>query len=226
MLHAVLHSRRMNAVKSIVILISGRGSNMLEIVRRCQREKWPAKIACVISNRADAPGLQSAADLGIATAVIDHQQFESRDAFDAALRDKIDTFSPDVVVLAGFMRILTSGFVDHYDGRLINVHPSLLPAFTGLETHRRALEAGVKVHGATVHFVIAELDAGPIIAQAVVCVDDDDTPASLMTKVQQAEHQLYPAAVKWLVNGELIHHGHKTTLNLAGVSAVQLPAEP
>ncbi|MFK7966546.1 MAG: phosphoribosylglycinamide formyltransferase [Burkholderiaceae bacterium] len=210
-------------MKSIVILISGRGSNMLEIVRRCQQEKWPARIACVISNRADAPGLQAAADLGIETAVIDHRPFESREAFDEALRARIDTYSPDVVVLAGFMRILTPGFVAHFDRRLINVHPSLLPAFTGLETHRRALEAGVKVHGATVHFVIDELDAGPIIAQAVVIVDDADTPESLMAKVQQAEHRLYPAAVKWLVNGNVLHQGHKTMLRQTDVQAVQLP---
>lgn len=196
---------------------------MLEIVRRCQQEKWPARIACVISNRADAPGLQAAADLGIETAVIDHRPFESREAFDEALRARIDTYSPDVVVLAGFMRILTPGFVAHFDRRLINVHPSLLPAFTGLETHRRALEAGVKVHGATVHFVIDELDAGPIIAQAVVIVDDADTPESLMAKVQQAEHRLYPAAVKWLVNGNVLHQGHKTMLRQTDVQAVQLP---
>jgi len=216
----------MNAVKSIVILISGRGSNMLEIVRRCQSEKWPARIACVISNRADAPGLKSASDLGIETAVIDHRPFASRAAFDAALRDKIDSYLPDLIVLAGFMRILTGSFVAHYEGRLINVNPSLLADFTGLDTHRRALEAGVKVHGATVHFVIAELDAGPIIAQAVVAVEDGDTPDSLMSKVQRAEHRLYPTAVKWLVNGELVHHGNRTTLNVPGVSALQLPLQP
>lgn len=220
---AVLHSRRMNAVKSVVILISGRGSNMIEIARRCLAEGWPAKITCVISNRADAPGLQAAADMGIPTAVLDHRNFPDRAAFDASLADLIDQYRPDVVVLAGFMRILTPEFVSRYDDRLINVHPSLLPAFTGLHTHQRALDAGVKVHGATVHFVIAELDAGPIIAQAAVPVLDDDTAEALMARVQAAEHRIYPEAVRWMVSDQLVKENDRTRLAGAAGPALLLP---
>jgi len=190
-------------MKNIVILISGRGSNMEAIVQACATENWPARVAAVVSNKATASGLQFAAQQGIATAALDHKQFDSREAFDAALMKVIDGFAPDVVVLAGFMRILTEGFVRHYEGRLINIHPSLLPAFPGLHTHERALEAGCKVTGATVHLVTPALDHGPIIAQAVVPVLPTDTPDTLAERVLVQEHLIYPRAVRWLVEGAL-----------------------
>ena len=190
-------------MKQIVILISGRGSNMEAIARTCAEERWDARIAAVISNRADAGGLAFARAHGIATAVVDHRPFASREAFDAELARVVDGHSPDVVALAGFMRILTPAFVGRYDGRIVNVHPSLLPAFPGLHTHRRALEAGCKLAGATVHFVTPELDHGPIIAQAVVPVLPDDTEDTLATRVLAREHVVYPRAVQWLVAGEL-----------------------
>ncbi len=190
-------------MKNIVILISGRGSNMEAIVQACAAENWPARVAAVVSNKATASGLLFAAQQGIATAALDHKQFDSREAFDAELMRVIDGFAPDVVVLAGFMRILTEGFVRHYEGRLINIHPSLLPAFPGLHTHERALEAGCKVAGATVHLVTPELDHGPIIAQAVVPVLPTDTPDTLAERVLVQEHQIYPRAVRWLVDGAL-----------------------
>ena len=190
-------------MKNIVILISGRGSNMEAVVRACADEGWPAQVAAVISNRADAQGLDFARALGITTVVVDHKAFVSREAFDSELARTIDSFAPDVVVLAGFMRILTDAFVARYEGRLINVHPSLLPAFTGLHTHRRAIEAGCKLAGATVHFVTPMLDHGPIIAQAVVPVLAGDTPEALDARVLEREHLMYPRAVGWLVRGEL-----------------------
>jgi len=186
--------------KSIVVLISGRGSNMEAIVEACAREGWNARIAAVISNRADAAGLAFAAAHGIATAVVDHRGFASREAFDAALAAAIDRHAPDLVLLAGFMRILTPAFVRHYAGRLLNIHPSLLPAFTGLHTHRRAIAAGCKVSGATVHFVTSDLDHGPIVAQAVVPVLPDDTEDTLSARVLVREHELYPLAVGWFVD--------------------------
>ncbi len=194
-------------MKNIVILISGRGSNMEAIVRTSAAEGWPAKVAAVISNRADAAGLVFARANGIATAVVDHTGFVSRDAFDARLAEAIDAFSPDVVALAGFMRILTPGFVQRYDGRLVNIHPSLLPMFPGLHTHRRAIEAGCKVAGATVHFVTADLDHGPIIGQATVPVLPGDTEQSLAARVLEREHVLYPAALRWLVEDALERRG-------------------
>jgi phosphoribosylglycinamide formyltransferase-1 len=190
-------------MKRIVILISGRGSNMEAIVQACAAEGWPARVAAVLSNRPDASGLAYAAARGIATAVVDHKAFSDRDAFDAALAQAIDAHAPDVVVLAGFMRILTPAFVRRFAGRLVNVHPSLLPAFTGLHTHRRAIEAGCKVAGATVHFVTAELDHGPIIAQAIVPVLQGDTEATLSARVLAREHQMYPQAVRWMVEEAL-----------------------
>ncbi len=190
-------------MKNIVILISGRGSNMEAIVRTCDAERWPARIAAVVSNRADAAGLAFAKERGIATAVVDHMAFPSRDAFDDVLADVIDSFQPDVVALAGFMRILGAAFVQRYAGRLVNVHPSLLPAFPGLHTHRRAIEAGCKVAGASVHLVTADLDHGPIIGQALVPVQPDDDEASLAARVLMQEHVLYPRSVRWLVEGAL-----------------------
>ena len=187
-------------MKRIVILISGRGSNMEAIVQACAAEGWDARVAAVLSNRGDAPGLAFARQHGIATAVVDHQGFGSREAFDAELARTLDAFAPDVVVLAGFMRILSDDFVERYAGRLVNVHPSLLPAFAGLHTHRRAIEAGCKLAGATVHFVTPTLDHGPIIAQAVVPVLPGDTPELLSARVLDREHVLYPRAVRWLVH--------------------------
>lgn len=187
-------------MKSIVILISGHGTNMRAIVRAAIPG---ARIAAVISNRVDAAGLAFARDCGIATAVVDHRSFASREAFDAALAEVVDGFAPDLVVLAGFMRVLTDDFVHRYAGRLMNVHPSLLPAFPGLHTHRRALEAGVRVHGATVHFVTPMLDCGPVVVQAAVPVLPDDDEAELAARVLRQEHLIYPLAVRWFVDDRL-----------------------
>ena len=185
-------------MKRIVILISGRGSNMQAMVEA------GLPVAAVISNRADAAGLQYAAARGIRTAVVEHRGYATREAFDAALAQAIDGFSPALVVLAGFMRILTAGFVSRYQGRLINIHPSLLPCFTGLDTHARALAAGVKLHGATVHFVTAELDHGPIVIQAAVPVLPEDDEATLAARVLAAEHRIYPQAARWFLEGKLV----------------------
>lgn len=204
-------------MKNIVILISGRGSNMEAIVRACAAEGWPARIAGVISNRPGAAGLQFAASQGVATAVVDHKAFPDRESFDAELARVIDGFTPDLVVLAGFMRILTPGFTRHYEGRMLNVHPSLLPAFPGLHTHERAIEAGCRFAGATVHFVTAELDHGPMVAQAVVPVLDGDDAAALAARVLQLEHRMYPAAVRWFVSGQLAVVGSRVR-QLAGES--------
>lgn len=176
---------------------------MEAIVRAAHTERWPAKVVAVISNRADAGGLSFAIACDIPTVVISNKDFRDRGQFDAALQLEIDRFSPDVVVLAGFMRILTAPFVQHYAGRMLNIHPSLLPSFVGLETHLQALTMGVKVHGATVHFVTADLDHGPIIAQEFVTVLDDDTVESLKNRVLAIEHQMYPRAVRWFVEGRL-----------------------
>jgi phosphoribosylglycinamide formyltransferase-1 len=194
-------------MKNIVILISGGGSNMAAIIRTAEEQNWAkrlnARVSAVISNKADAEGLSFAKEHGIATAVIDHKAFagepQPREAFDAALMTEIDQHQPHLVVLAGFMRILTPGFVAHYEGRLINIHPSLLPAFTGLNTHARAIEAGCKFAGATVHRVTAELDHGPILAQAVVPVLPDDTADTLAARVLTQEHLIYPKAVAELL---------------------------
>ncbi len=190
-------------VKNIVVLLSGQGSNMDAIVRACAAQKWGACVRAVISNRADAPGLVLAREHGIATAVVDHKNFATRDGFDAALADAVDAHLPDWLVLAGFMRILTPAFVRRFEGRMLNVHPSLLPAFTGLHTHRRAIEAGCKVTGATVHFVTPDLDHGPIVAQAVVPVLPNDTEAGLAARVLAREHVLYPMALRWCLEGAL-----------------------
>lgn len=190
-------------MKNIVILISGGGSNMAAIVRASQQQNWAkqynARVAAVVSNKADAKGLVFARDNGIATELLDHKQFDSREAFDAELMQVIDRHAPDLVVLAGFMRILTPGFVAHYEGRLINIHPSLLPAFTGLHTHQRAIDAGCKFAGCTVHRVTAELDVGPILEQAVVPVLQGDTAELLAARVLVQEHLIYPRAVLNLI---------------------------
>jgi phosphoribosylglycinamide formyltransferase 1 len=190
-------------MKNIVILISGRGSNMEAIAKACVDEGWHARVAAVISNRVEAAGVDFAKARGISTATVDHRAFASRDAFDRELAGVIDQHRPDIVALAGFMRILTPGFVARFEGRLVNVHPSLLPAFEGLHTHRRAIEAGCKVSGATVHFVTPALDHGPIIAQAVVPVLAGDTEDTLAARVLAREHVIYPRAVRWLVDGAL-----------------------
>ncbi len=183
--------------------MSGTGSNMMAIAHAAQQEKWldtlGVRLACVISNRPDAKGLALAAQLGITTEVIDHKQFNSREAFDSALQTAVDIYQPVLVVLAGFMRILTPGFVAHYAGRLINIHPSLLPAFTGLRTHQRAIDAGCEVTGATVHWVTSELDHGRIVAQAVVPILPGDTADTLAARVLSQEHLLYPQAVRSLL---------------------------
>lgn len=186
-------------MKNIVILISGRGTNMQAIVQACEDQGWDASVAAVVSNRPEAAGLAFARQRSIATRLVDHTAFDARESFDAELLQVIEDCAPDLVVLAGFMRILTTPFVRHFEGRLVNVHPSLLPAFTGLHTHRRVLASGCKVTGATVHFVTPELDHGPIIAQAVVPVLPDDDEVALAERVVEAEHRLYPLAVGWLV---------------------------
>ncbi len=188
---------------SIVILISGRGSNMEAIVRAAQNEAWPAQISAVISNCPDAAGLDFARSHGIPVASLDHRQFPNRAAFDAELVKLIDSYKPDLVVLAGFMRILTGEFVNHYEGRLLNIHPSLLPLFPGLATHEQALEAGVKEHGATVHFVTEALDHGPMVIQASVPVFPDDTADTLAHRVLKQEHIIYPRAVRWFIDNRI-----------------------
>jgi phosphoribosylglycinamide formyltransferase 1 len=190
---------------------------MEAIVRACAHEAWPARIAAVISNRPDATGLAFAASHGIATAVVDHRGFSDRESFEAVLAAQIDAHRADLVVLAGFMRVLTDSFVERYAGRMLNVHPSLLPSFPGLNTHQRALDAGVRVHGATVHFVTTQLDHGPIVAQAALPVTAGDDAAALAARVLELEHVVYPRAVRWFVEGRL---------TLAGLRVEVTPPEP
>jgi phosphoribosylglycinamide formyltransferase-1 len=191
-------------MKNIVILISGRGSNMEAVVRAAQAEGWPARIAAVISNKPDAGGLAFAQSRGIPTAVVSNKEFATRAEFDARLQQVIDTFQPDLVVLAGFMRILTAPFVEHYAGRMLNIHPSLLPLFPGLHTHQQALDAGVLEHGATVHFVTAELDHGPSVLQARIPVLPGDTPDLLAARLLAEEHKIYPRAVRLFIEDRLV----------------------
>ena len=187
----------------VVVLLSGTGSNLQALIDSDDVKASPATIRAVISNRADAYGLQRAKDAGIDTRVLDHKAFEGREAFDAALIEVIDTFKPQLVVLAGFMRILSADFVRHYQGRLLNIHPSLLPKYKGLHTHQRALEAGDREHGCSVHFVTEELDGGPLVVQAVIPVESDDSPHSLAQRVHAQEHRIYPLAVRWFAEGRL-----------------------
>lgn len=208
-------------MKSVVILISGRGSNMRSIVEA----GLGANVRAVISNRPDAGGLAYAREHGIATAVVDHTQHPDRAAFDHALAQEIDRHAPDLVVLAGFMRILTPGFVEHYAGRMINIHPSLLPAFTGLHTHRRAIEAGCRIAGVTVHFVTGELDGGPIIAQTAVPVLAGDDETTLAARVLAQEHRLYPRVVRWFLEERLtLQHGRAVLRDEATPAAGALTA--
>ena len=187
----------------VVVLLSGTGSNLQALIDSTRTGDSPVRIRAVISNRADAYGLQRARDAGIDTAVLDHKAFDGREAFDTALVELIDGYQPQLVVLAGFMRILSAGFVRHYQGRLLNIHPSLLPKYKGLHTHQRALEAGDAEHGCSVHFVTEELDGGPLVVQAVIPVELDDTPERLAQRVHSQEHLIYPLAVRWFAEGRL-----------------------
>ena len=200
-------------MSGLVVLISGRGSNLRALLEA------GLPVTAVISNRADAAGLEAARARGIVTEVVDHRQHADRESFDRALLARVEAHQPALVVLAGFMRVLTSAFVAPLAGRLVNVHPSLLPAFTGLDTHRRALEAGVRLHGCSVHFVTEMLDQGPIIAQAAVPVLDDDTPDTLAARVLAQEHRLLPAAVRWFLEGRLSLQGHRVRLLGAAADA-------
>ncbi|AOS97411.1 Phosphoribosylglycinamide formyltransferase [Microbulbifer aggregans] len=187
----------------VVVLISGSGTNLQAIIDGAAEQQCPYEVCAVISNKPEAYGLARANDAGIETAVVNHREYLDREGFDTALIEVIDRYQPELVVLAGFMRILTPGFVRHYSGRLINIHPSLLPKYQGLHTHQRALDAGDSEHGATVHFVTEELDGGPPIVQAVVPVESGDTAQSLAQRVQVQEHIIYPLAVEWFAEGRL-----------------------
>lgn len=208
-------------MKNIVVLISGRGSNMQALVQA----GIPAKIAAVVSSRPDVPGLGVAVQAGIPIAVVDDRDFASQSEFDAALARVIDRYSPAIVALAGFMRVLSADFVRRFEGRLLNIHPSLLPSFPGLHTHRRALEEGVKVHGCTVHFVTADLDRGPIIIQAAVPVHADDTEESLAARVLRQEHRIYPLAVRWLVEDRLVVENGRVRVKSAKAEQALLAPE-
>jgi len=194
---------KMNKSLSVVVLISGNGSNLQALIDAAGQDEYPARITAVISNCGDAYGLQRAQDAGIAQRVLSHQEYDDRDAYDQALMTLIDSFDPGLVVLAGFMRILTADFVEHYSGRLLNIHPSLLPKYKGLHTHQRVLDAGEIEHGASVHFVTLELDGGPLALQSPVPVLAGDTAEALATRVLEQEHIIYPQAVKWFAEGRL-----------------------
>ncbi len=199
----------MSKRKRAAILISGRGSNMAALIDAARRYGFPAEISLVLSNRPDAGGLAFAAANGIATAIVDHKAFESRDAFDAAIGKILESTRIEIICLAGFMRVLTDPFVQKWNGRIINIHPSLLPEFKGLDTHARALAAGAKVHGCTVHFVVPELDAGPVILQAEVPVKEGDDEATLGKRVLTEEHRIYPLALKMLAEGKVRLEGDR-----------------
>ncbi|UOD49259.1 phosphoribosylglycinamide formyltransferase [Orrella daihaiensis] len=203
--------------RRFVILISGRGSNMQQIIEQARAQGWPAQFVRVIANEADAPGIAWAKQQGLQTAVVPHRDFTDRQAFDEHLAQIIEADRPDYVLLAGFMRILTPGFVARFKHRLINIHPSLLPAFPGLKTHEQAIAAGVGWHGCTVHFVTDQLDHGPIIAQAAVPVKDNDTPQVLANRVLKLEHQIYPRVVQWLAQG-LVQVNQVGQITLEGIT--------
>ena len=208
----------------MVVLISGRGSNLTSLLNAATSGAIPARIVGVISNRPDALGLQTAEVHGVPTCVIDHRGFAEREQFDVAVAAAIDGFAPDLVVLAGFMRILGQAFVRRYENRLINIHPSLLPAFPGLHTHRRALAEGVRIHGCTVHFVTPDLDHGPVIVQAAVPVLDDDDEATLAARVLVQEHQVYPLAVRWFAEGRLHLRNGRVWLDMPQADGMALIA--
>lgn len=195
----------MSTVRKIrlVVLISGRGSNLQAILDQAASGTLPAEVAAVISNRPGVQGLERAQRAGVPTLELDHKPYADRPAFEAALIERIDQYQPDLVILAGFMRVLTAGFTEHYRGRLFNIHPSLLPKFRGLHTHERAIAAGESEHGASIHFVTAELDGGPVIVQARVPVLPDDDPDTLAARVLEQEHRLYPQAIRWFAEGRL-----------------------
>ncbi|MEX5584173.1 Phosphoribosylglycinamide formyltransferase [Pseudomonas fluorescens] len=194
----------MSQTCNVVVLLSGTGSNLQALIDSTRTGDSPVRIAAVISNRSDAYGLQRARDAGIDTRSLDHKAFDGREAFDSALIELIDAFKPQLVVLAGFMRILSADFVRHYEGRLLNIHPSLLPKYKGMHTHQRALDAGDSEHGCSVHFVTEELDGGPLVVQAVVPVESNDSAQSLAQRVHAQEHRIYPLAVRWFAEGRLI----------------------
>jgi phosphoribosylglycinamide formyltransferase 1 len=197
--------------KRVAVLISGRGSNMVALIEASKDDDYPAQIVCVISNKADAPGLTLAASRGIATRVVAHKNFASREAHDDAINAALEAVKPDIICLAGYMRIMTAQLIERWQGRMINIHPALLPAFPGLDTHQRAIDAGVAEHGCTVHFVTQGVDEGPVIAQAKVPVLPDDTAETLASRVLAAEHQLYPAALRLVAEGNLSPHLLPTT---------------
>ena len=203
----------MTSPVSIVVLISGSGSNLQAILDAIERGEIRGRVTAVVSNRRDAYGLERARARGIATEVVEHGDYDTREAFDAALMHTIDAHRPGLVVLAGFMRILTPAFVEHYAGRLLNIHPSLLPAYRGLKTHERALADSVAEHGASVHFVTGELDGGPVILQARIPVLSGDTPQDLASRVLEKEHQLYPLVVRWFCAGRLILEDHQVSFD-------------
>ncbi len=204
----------------IVILISGTGSNMITLAEKARSGEIPGMVAAVLCNRPEAVGIQHAKDRDIPVEVLDHKDFDSREAFDAAMIPLIDQYQPDLVVLAGFMRILSEDFVRRYQGRMLNIHPSLLPKYQGLNTHQRAIDAGDSVHGVSVHFVTEELDGGPVVIQAVVPVLNDDDAPTLQKRVQQQEHIIYPIAVKWFVEGRLkMSQAGEATLDGQALSA-------
>jgi len=216
---------------SVVILISGSGSNLQAIIDARQTGQCPINIAAVISNRPNVKGLERAKQAGITSHVVDHTQFNGRESFDQALIEQIDQYQPNLVVLAGFMRILTPDFVEHYSGKLINIHPALLPNFPGLNTHERAIQSGVQQHGASVHFVTTEVDGGPIVLQASVSVNSSDTPRQLAQRVLQQEHLIYPLAIKWFAEKRLIFDNHKVLLDQkelpeTGLNYVQVTENP
>lgn len=200
-------------MRSIVVLISGSGTNLQAIMDYIATEKLDANIELVLSNRPNAYGLQRAAEASIKTAVIDHKAFDSRESFDQEMIKVIDPYKPDLIVLAGFMRILSTDFVEHYEGRMINIHPALLPAYKGLHTHQRALADGVSHHGASVHYVTPELDSGTVIAQGRVPVMDDDTEERLQERVHHIEHIVYPEVVKWFSEGRLTYQNHQAYMD-------------
>ncbi len=217
------------ALPRITVLISGRGSNLGSLLRAMADRTLGGAVTTVISNRADAGGLDLARAHNIALAVVDHRQFPTRDAFDVALAEVVDASRPDLIVLAGFMRVLTDTFVKHFHGRLINIHPSLLPSYPGLHTHRRALADGVKIHGCTVHFVTSTVDVGPIIAQSAVAVGRDDDEFTLAARVLRAEHALLPAVVRWYCAGRLVvangHVGVKDAAAADAAGILRVPAD-
>ena len=199
--------------RRVAVLVSGRGSNMVALAEACQAPGFPAEIALVLSNRPDAGGLARAASMGIATAVVDHKSFDTRLAFEEAVHETLVAANIEIVCLAGFMRILSSTFVERWSGRMLNVHPSLLPSFSGLDTHARALKAGVRLHGCTVHIVTPELDAGPIVVQAAMPVFNDDTPESLATRLIAEEHRCYVTGLRLLAGGRLTVDGDRVLID-------------